>query len=151
MLKLIKSAIGIGSSPSREVPREVRMELISSVLLLEAAHADKHCSEKELEHVVQTIKNMYGLNEEYIAELLEVAHQRRAEAVDMHQFTRAVNEQLSRDEKLRLLDDVWKIIYSDGVIDKFEEHFARKLANLLWLEHKDFINAKLKAKKMLGR
>lgn len=149
MLKLIKNAIGIGDSPSKEVSREVRMELVSSVLLLEAAHADKHCSEKELEHVVSTIKSMYGLQEQYIAELLDLARQKRAEAVDMHQFTRAVNEQLNREEKLRLLDEVWKIIYSDGVIDKFEEHFARKLANLLWLEHADFINAKLKAKKIL--
>ena len=53
---------------------------------------------------------------------------------------------MSRAQKLAILEAVWRVIYVDGKISKYEEHFARKLTNLLWLDHKDFIDAKIKAR-----
>jgi uncharacterized tellurite resistance protein B-like protein len=78
-------------------------------------------------------------------ELMELARCERAEAVDIQQFTRAANAEMGREEKLAVLEAVWRIILADGRIDKHEEYYARKLTHLLRLEHRDFIDAKLKA------
>jgi len=127
-------------------PGDRELNLLSGVLLLEAAHVDYHCSKEELEHVIQTLKSMYSLSHEYVEEMMELAHAKREQAVDLHQFTRFANESMSREEKIALLEGIWRIILADGKIDKYEEHFARKISDLLWLDHSDFIAAKKSAK-----
>jgi len=147
MLDLIRKAIGLdaaGAAPGAS--RELSNELLAAVLLLEAAHSDYHCTKEEQEHVIGTIRAMYPIPEKYMDELMELAHAERSEAVDLHRFTRFANESMSREEKLELIEGVWRIILADGRIDKYEEHFARKLCDLLWLEHRDFIAAKMKVK-----
>jgi uncharacterized tellurite resistance protein B-like protein len=147
MLRRIKEVIGFKDAvEGRVVQNEPDIELLATILLVEAAHADYECSEAELEHVVETVKSLYNLPQEYVEELLEFAHSKRGSAVDLYEFTRRANKKMSRDEKLAIVEAVWRIIYADGQIDKHEEHFVRRLANLLWLEHKDFIAAKLKAR-----
>jgi uncharacterized tellurite resistance protein B-like protein len=147
MLDLIKKAIGFkNAAVPHAVHEERKVELLAAVLLLEAAQSDSHCSESELLHVVETVRSMFNIPAEHAEELMEFAKSERGKAVDIYQYTRQANEQMSRDQKLAILDAVWRIIYVDGKINKYEEHFARKLTNLLWLEHKDFIDAKLKAR-----
>jgi uncharacterized tellurite resistance protein B-like protein len=147
MLHSIKKAIGFGNTAIPHVVHDERkVELVAAVLLLEAAQSDYHCSENELLHVVETVKSLFMLPGEYVEELIELARSERGKAVDIYQFARKANDQMSRAQKLAILDAVWRIIYVDGKISKYEEHFARKLTNLLWLEHKDFINAKIKAR-----
>jgi uncharacterized tellurite resistance protein B-like protein len=147
MLNLIRKAI---EGKNRAVPpalrEERKVELLAAVFLLEAAQSDSHCAENELLHVVETVKSVFMLPGEYVEELIALAKCERKEAADIYHFTRQANEQMSRDQKLAILQAVWRVIYADGTISKYEEHFARKLTNLLWLDHKDFINAKLLAK-----
>jgi uncharacterized tellurite resistance protein B-like protein len=147
MLTLIKKAIG---GKKTAVPHAVRderkVELLAAVFLLEAAHSDYDCSEDELLHVVETVKSVFRLPGEYVKELIQFAKSERGEAADIYHFTRQANEQMSRAQKLAVLEAVWRVIYVDGKISKYEEHFARKLTNLLYLDHKDFIAAKLKAR-----
>jgi uncharacterized tellurite resistance protein B-like protein len=147
MLDLIKKAIGMDSETrAARRPGDRELNLLSGVLLLEAAHADYHCSKEEQEHVVETLRSMYGLPEEYVGELMELAHAEREQAVDLHQFTRFANESMSRQEKIGLLEGIWRIILADGRIDKYEEHFARKICDLLWLDHSDYIAARKRAR-----
>ena len=147
MLGLIKKAIGAKNTAAPHAGRDERkVELLAAVFMLEAAHSDYECSDDELLHVVETIKSVFKLPGEYVEELIEFAESERGEAADMYHFTRQANERMSRSQKLAVLEAVWRVIYVDGKISKYEEHFARKLANLLYLEHKDFINAKLKAR-----
>lgn len=147
MLDMIRKAIGLGGKAGPSVVRDERkVELLAAVLLLEAAQSDYECSEGEMAHVVETVKSMFDLPREYVEELIEFARCERDKAADIYHYTRRANEQMSRDQKLAVMEAVWRIIHADGRIDKHEEHFARKLANLLWLEHKDFIEAKLKTK-----
>ncbi len=150
MLRLIGKVIGFKDAVEEPVVQnKLNIELLATVLLLEAAHADYECSEEELEHVIETVKSLYSLPHEYVEELLEFAHSERGTAVDLYEFTRRANDKMSRDEKCAIVEAVWRIIYADGQIDKHEEHFVRRLANLLWLEHKDFIAAKLRARDRL--
>jgi uncharacterized tellurite resistance protein B-like protein len=126
-----------------------RTRLAACVLLLETAHADNECTADELSHVLDVMKNDFAISEKQAEELLELAHQERSQAVDIWQFTNLINQQFDRQEKMRLMEAVWRIIHVDGQLEKHEDYFAHKLARLLRLKHKDLIAAKISARNHL--
>ena len=148
MLSMIRNILnGTKSNErAREEGGEQRIHLAAGVLLLEAAHIDNECTVEEMEHVVQTLRAKFSLTADCVAELLELAHLEREEAVDLWQFTNRVNQDFRKDEKLAIMEDVWRVIFMDGRLDKHEDHFAHKLATLLRLSHKEMIDAKLRAR-----
>jgi uncharacterized tellurite resistance protein B-like protein len=77
---------------------------------------------------------------------VELARAEREHAVDLWEFTNAVNGNFSREEKIKVVEAVWRIIFADGEIDKHEDYFVRKLTNLLRLTHREMIGAKLRVK-----
>lgn len=147
MISLIKKMFQTDQTKqSRPAESGMKKQIAACVLLLEAAHADDECSQAEMAHIIDTVQKKFGLSPEYAAELIEIAHQERKNSVDLWGFTNYLNQQLSKDEKLAILEDVWRIIFTDGHLEMHEDHLAHKLANLLRLTHKELIDAKLKAK-----
>nr|MBF0222248.1 TerB family tellurite resistance protein [Desulfobulbaceae bacterium] len=132
-------------SPSLE-ENTLKNHLAAGVLLLEAAHVDNECTDQEMEHVVLTIKTMFNLDNDCVNELLAEAHRVRDNSVDLWQYTNYMNQNYSKEEKLQVMEDVWRVIHADGQLEKHEDHFAHKLANLLRLTHKELIDLKIKAR-----
>lgn len=151
MFGLIKKAIGLeGAGPLPAGRSELTgpsIEVAACVVLLEAAYADYECSEDELEHVVSTMREIFSLGEQEVRELVDIAHKEREHAVDVYGFTRAINEKFPASQKLKVLEALWKVMYSDGVIDKYEDALARMVVQLLRLERKEALEAKMRAKK----
>ena len=129
--------------------REEQTRIAASVILLEAAYADHECTEEELDHVIDTLRSDFNLSEKHAEDLLELAHRERSQAVDLFEFTNHINNEFSKQEKKAVLEAVWRIIHSDGQLEKHEDHFARKLTHLLRLSHKDMIDAKLKTREQI--
>lgn len=149
MLGIIKNIIQGGKSgKEKESPEEKarRKHIAAGVVLLEAAHIDNECSEAEMEHIVATLKEKFDLNEDCVDDLLDLARDDRRKSHDLWQFTNHINNHFSTDEKMSVLEDVWRIILLDGKLDKHEDHFAHKLANLFHFSHSQLIAAKLKAR-----
>ena len=67
-------------------------------------------------------------------------------SIDLWQFTNLINQNYSTDEKLQIIETMWKIVYADGRLDKHEDYLVHKLSNLLRLTHKQLIDAKLRVK-----
>jgi len=126
-----------------------RTRIAASVILLEAAYADHECTDDELEHVVDSLSSDFDLSRKHVEELLELADRERTQAVDIFEFTNHINNEFSREEKIAVLEAVWRIIYVDGQLEKHEDHFVRKLTHLLRLSHKEMIDAKLKAREQV--
>ena len=126
--------------------RAERTRIAASVILLEAAHADHECTDEELDHIIGTLRSDFNLSKKHAEDLLELAHRERSQAVDLFEFTNHINNEFSKEEKIAVLEAVWRIIHSDGQLEKHEDYFARKLTHLLRLSHKEMIDAKLKAR-----
>jgi len=124
----------------------LRARLAAAVILLEAAHADDDCTEAELGHVMETLQNTFTLSHEHTEGLVELAHEERKQAFDLWQFTNHINQRYSKEEKIEVMEAVWRIIHSDGRLEAYEDNFAHKLANLLRLTHGEMIEAKIKAR-----
>lgn len=148
MFSVIRNIIAGKGGKGSQGPAEQaqKKHVAAGVLLLEAAHIDNHCSTAELEHIVATLKERFALSEQCVADLLEMAHCGRQQAVDLWEFTNYVNQHFSLAEKVAVMEDVWRIILLDDQLDKHEDQYAHKLANLLRLSHEEMIEAKLKAR-----
>ena len=151
MLNFIRQTLLNRSQEHPDTPRnrEEQTRIAASVILLEAAYADHECTDEELDHVISTMRSDFNLSKKHAEDLLELAHRERRQAVDLFEFTNHINNEFSKQEKKEVLEAVWRIIHSDGLLEKHEDHFARKLTHLLRLSHNDMIDAKLKARKQM--
>jgi len=120
-----------------------RVQIATCVILLEVAHYDFEFCSIEEETTKAILKNEFSIPDEAIDDLMKVAGERREDKVDLWEFTNVINEHFSREEKLKIMEAAWKIIYSDEKLDKYEDHYVHVLADLLRLRHADLINAKL--------
>jgi uncharacterized tellurite resistance protein B-like protein len=91
-----------------------------------------------------------GLPREEIDAFLAQGEKKRTDSADLFQFTRYMNSNFTKQEKIEVMEAVWRIIHIDGHLEKHEDHFAHKLANLLRLTHKELIDAKIKARLQLS-
>ncbi|MDW7774234.1 MAG: TerB family tellurite resistance protein [Desulfobulbaceae bacterium] len=152
MFGILKNILEGKSGKGRESPedRERKKHVAAGVVLLEAAHIDYECSDEEMDHIVATLKDKFDLPDDCVSDLLDLAHTEREQSLDLWQFTSLINRHFSKNEKLAILEDVWRIILLDGKLDKHEDHFVHKLANLLHLRPDELIAAKLKAREQLA-
>ena len=150
MLELIKKIVGNREGKETTPVSEDDAQVALCVLLLEAAHSDGECSEEEMEHVITTLIEQFGVLRSDVDSLIESGYRERDDAVDLFRFTRYLNNNYSKEKKLRVMESVWRVIHTDGRLEAHEDHFAHKLANLLRLTHKELIGAKIAAREQLS-
>jgi uncharacterized tellurite resistance protein B-like protein len=132
-------------SPEKtQSPDQNNISVAACALFLEMAHADSEFSDEEKRHILETIKDNFSLTDQDANDLLTLADQERKESLDLWQFTNLINDHYSREDKLKVVETLWKVIYTDGKIDQHEDYLIRKLTYLLNLQHEDMIEAKLK-------
>ena len=150
MFKKIKSYIKEFSSKSSEenLKKEDDTSIMNACasLLIEAAFADKIFSETEIDSLKFTLVNKFDFNENEVQKLIHEAENIVEESTSLYEHTRLINNKSSYEDKLKLINSLWKIAYADNEIDKYEDHLIRKISNLLHVSHKDFISEKIKAK-----
>ena len=118
-------------------------------LLLETSMADEILDESELIALKNTLLSDFQINENEIDELINLAKENVEDSTSLYEFTRDINDNFDAAERVKLIESMWKIAYADGNIDKYEEHIIRKVANLIYVAHSDFIKAKLSAKEKI--
>jgi len=143
MFNRIISLLHSKDSVSRD-SRFERIEVATCALLLEVAFSDGHYQAVEAKIVQDLLARKFKLSAAAISELIDYSQEHRLESADLFQFAREINTHFSREEKLEVMEGVWRIIYADGTLDKFEDALARQLATLLRLDHRDVIDRKLK-------
>jgi uncharacterized tellurite resistance protein B-like protein len=123
---------------------ERRAHLAAAVLLVEVARADHNFSDAERETVLASVQRKFGLSTAEAQELLTLAESKSREAHDIYQFTSKIDASFSPEQKVRLLEELWRAAYSDSVLHEYEEHLIRRIADMLHLSHSQFIAAKLR-------
>ncbi len=124
-----------------------QVALAAAMLLLEVAWADHEIEVRELELIRSALMALYDISESQVEAVIEEAKLEHQEISSIFPFTRTLNEQLDTSERKRLLESLWRLNAFDGSAFHYEEGVIRKIAELLYLTHADFITAKLDAKK----
>lgn len=130
------------SSGGTDVPRRDPVVVAACALLLEIAHADAAFGPEERERIVRHVHGEMGVPEAEIQEVLALAESERRDSVDLYHFTRVVAENLSREERLKLVEAIWGVVYADGSLSEVESHLARRIAELLGFQHPEVQAAK---------
>jgi uncharacterized tellurite resistance protein B-like protein len=129
--------------------RDIR--IAACAILIEMANIDGKFSQSERENIIFALKGEYELGDEDAVSLIDAATDELKNSVDLWHFTNLINQNYSIEERLRIVETIWRIAYTDGKLDKYEDYLAHKVANLLRLTHKQLIEAKLKTLKGLGK
>lgn len=143
--RALRSATGGGDS-SKPAGREDELRLATCALLIETAMADDDLSEEEFDKIVQVMRERFELDDGAIHALIETAKEEHRKATDVWSFANQINETLTRGQKIEVMEMIWRVVYADGTMDKFEDYMTKKLHRLLRIDHATFIAAKLKVK-----
>ena len=122
---------------------ETTIPIATAVLFLEMAFADFEIDPQEEREITNALQTLFHLEPGQVETLLKEAKTKRSEAHDIYRFTNLLKEHYSREERLRILEKLWLLIFADGRVDKYEDALIRKITTLLGLEHGDMIQAKL--------
>lgn len=131
---------------SQEQDEIERIQVATCIILLEVAKSDDEFSSIEKATVKAILKKKFDVSAEAVEELMEMASTKREESVDLWQFTNLINQNYTKEEKMKIVESAWRVIYADKKLDGYEDHFVHKLAKLLQLDHSELIEAKLKIK-----
>lgn len=126
--------------------REHGLRLAAAALLFEVVRADGEVKEEERTVMRAALQGTFGLGAAETAELTRLAEAESHRAVSLYEFTHLIDQELSAEQKKRIVELLWLVAFADADKHAHEEHLVRKIASLLHVPHPDFIDAKIRAR-----
>ena len=154
MLRTLKdflSSLTDGSTSLSPEEETHQLQLATAVLLVEVLRADPALDAAERTTLVRALREKFGLHEDEIASLIELAQDTAKTAYDYQRFTGQLNDQFSQEKKIRVIEAMWQVAYADAHLDANENHVISKVAGLLHVTHGEYIAAKGRAKAAAGQ
>ncbi len=136
--------------PARESSVNIDDKIALGVLLWVVAEADKRFLTEEREQVRKILQERGGISPQdmsYIMHSIEIAARER---IDLFTFTSEVKQDLPYSVKKDIIECLFRVACADGELAHEEHEIIRKISGLCGVDHKDFIEAKLKIKKEFG-
>ena len=125
------------------VDRNKQLQIATAALFIEMAKADGEFTEEERENVIQSLQKQFNIDTVYVNELMELSKLKLKDSVSLFEFSNVVNENFTNEDKNILLKNLWRLIYTDKKLDKYEDRLIKIIGGMLKMEHKRIINAKL--------
>lgn len=151
MLKALRGLFD--ASEPRAVPGFERRHLQVAVaaLLHEASRADY--AEGEDEHTVAraALADLFGLSPQECIALLKEGRARAAQLTSFYAPVTVIKRDYSLDERIRLVEHLWRVAYADARLDYYEDHYVRKIAHLLYVPNTQSMLARNRARARAGR
>ena len=129
---------------------EHKLHLATAALLIEMMRIDDHKKPEEMLALASGIRQTFGLSERETTELIQLAEEEAQDAACYHAFTSLINKGFSKQQKIRVVEMLWEIAYADNELEMYEEHLVRKISDLLYVKHSDFIRTKHRVLDRLG-
>ncbi len=137
---MILKKIFAKSNSSKDTSESLEKSL--SVLISEVIRVDYDIAEIDLEVANKILIETYGLGGSQATRLINEALKIQNRPTSYHPFVKTINEKLSYDEKVTVIEGLWKIAVADKRVDKYEDHIIRKFSELLHVQHVDFVESK---------
>lgn len=121
---------------------QVDANLAIACLLCEVAGADHQVDETETQAKIALVARLLDLDESGSKALLARAQNQANQSASLYEFTSQLRE-MSQETRFELIKAMWEVAHADGEIDPLEDAVIRKTAELLYVDHSEFIRAKL--------
>lgn len=126
----------VKNTPSFEI------ELTAAVLAYEIARSDGDVSSDELSVLIEEIDTIAKKVGKEKTEILKIVETYSQDSVSFHEFIQDINKEYSKDQKLSLIEFLWKTAYADGRLDVDEERLVRRIADLIKIKHIEVLKLK---------
>ena len=145
MLKKLTELFNRDSQQTHSTPA-IDAPLAAAALMLEVTWADHDIDAEEITASTELLRQLFKLDATTATQLINDAQERLQQSVGVQDYTRFLNENLSESEKFDVVTSLWRVALVSNGLDRFEEHTIRRVADLLYLSHSRFIEAKLAAR-----
>ncbi len=145
MKKILLELLTITREETRETDIQHALRVATAVLLIEVMRADFKVEPAERERLRELLHTHFDLSVEELDALLEEAEADADRLVSTQHITRLLNQHYDHAMKLRIVEMMWQVVFADGTKDHYEEHLLRQVAELLYISHAEFIQARHKA------
>ena len=110
--------------------------ILVAALLIHAAKVDENYSDIEKKIIKEALINLNNINSDQAEELMKLAEKKEEESNQMLEFTREIKKH-PMEFRLKIIEIIWKIVYSDDVSDNYESNLIRRICGLLYISDKD--------------
>lgn len=146
MFNELKRLLNVETTPDENgEPDPRKLAIAATALMVQIARADESEDEVELNTIVENAIRSGELDRQDAESILEQARSQVDAATSIYEFKEQLNDQLSQSEKAGILESIWRVAFADGRIDKYEEYLIRRIAELLNLNHREYMEARLRA------
>lgn len=146
MIKTLKKFFDDNLAEIDEQPSEHEQRLAAAALLFEISRSDFDVDELERKRIGELVAREFDLSEEETGELMQLAEQQAVDSTSLHEFTSLINEHWPLEQRVRLIEYMWRVAFADHELSEHELHLMRKVGRLLYIPHKQFIAAKIRAR-----
>jgi uncharacterized tellurite resistance protein B-like protein len=126
-------------------PDAHQLTVAATALMVQLSRVDNDEDQSELRTIVDCAVRSQEVAREEAEEILADALAQADDSTSLYEFTGLINEHLDQMEKQALLESIWRVAFADGRIDKYEEHLIRRMADLLHLNHREYMQARHRA------
>ena len=152
MIDIIKQFFGNNHQADQgDVSSGHDLQVATCALFLEIGRIDEKFTPAELDAVLSILKEKYGLSQEHADALIQEADRALENSVDYWQFANLINRNYSVEERIGIVETLWRIVFVDGKMDSYEHYLMNKLGKLLRLTHEQLIDAKMRVLYPNGR
>lgn len=135
---------------TQDDPQE-KIQLAAAILLIEVNQASLQESSPEQQVLKSALSQSFNLSESQLNTLIEHAASEEKNVTSLYPFVQLINQHYSEEQRVDLIRMLWKIAKAGASVNAFEEHIIRKISDLLYVSHNNFIRTKLEAKEVFEK
>ena len=117
-------------------------------LLVEAALLDGDYHDEEKQRIEILLRERFELDQSETTKLMTAAEEAAADRVELHTITKTVRNHFSEEERVKMIEMLWEVVYADGDLDDFEANMMRSVTGLLYVSDRESGDAR---KRVLAR
>jgi len=134
---------GIFKKKTSENKEKIDENLACAILLIEVSYADFKIDNKEISSIINLFKKNFNLSNKESEWLSDKALNIHKDTNCLREYIKLINNNYTKEQKNNLIKMAWQVARADNFVDKHEEYIIRKLSDLLYVDHVDFIKSKI--------
>lgn len=147
MLQRLKQVFKSGEA---QKPDFDHVQMAAAVLLVEVAMQDEGFDEDERAYIHQVLQKQFDLTPDDSAALMNMAERHASDSVELYSSTKYIRDAWDHDQRVKLIEMLWEIVYVDGVVHDFEANIMRRIAGLIYVSDQESGIARQQAMARLG-
>ena len=135
--RLKKMLAGRTAGDDNATADEDALKLAAAALLMEAACMDGHADDDEIATVTALLSGHFDISAPEAAELTEAARAAVAQSVELYGFTRTIKDSFDHDDRVAMIEMLWRVAYADGHLHDYEANLVRRVAGLIYVPDRE--------------